>query len=141
MRILVLDSQRKPLMPCHPARARKLLTNGKAALFRRFPMTIILKDRVDGEVQPITVKLDPGSKTTGIAWVGEFERGSTVLGGIELQHRGQMIRNDLADRKGYRRGRRQRHARYRAPRFNNSRRPEGWLAPSLHHRVETTGLG
>jgi 5-methylcytosine-specific restriction endonuclease McrA len=138
MRILVLDSQRKPLMPCHPARARRLLTNGKAAVFRRFPMTIILKGRVGGEVQPVTVKLDPGSKTTGIALVGEFDRGSTVLAGIELNHRGQLIQNDLADRRAYRRGRRQRNTRYRAPRFDNRRRPAGWLAPSLQHRVETT---
>ena len=138
MRILVIDSQRKPLMPCHPARARRLLANGKAAVFRRFPMTIILKDRVGGEVQPVTVKLDPGSKATGIVLVGEFKHGSTLLAGIELNHRGQLIRNDLADRRSYRRGRRQRHTRYRAPRFDNRRRPEGWLAPSLQHRVDTT---
>ncbi|MBS3952580.1 MAG: RRXRR domain-containing protein [Methylomicrobium sp.] len=129
MRILVLDSRRNPLMPCHPARARRLLSNGKAAVFRRFPMTIILKDRVGGTVQPVTLKLDPGSKTTGIALVGDFNRGSTVLAGIELNHRGQMIRNELADRRAYRRGRRQRHTRYRAPRFNNRHRPDGWLLP------------
>ena len=37
-----------------------------------------------------------------------------------------------------RRSRRQRKTRYRLPRFLNRRRPEGWLAPSLAHRVETT---
>lgn len=42
IRAFVLDKDRKPLMPCHAAKARKLLKKGKAAVFRRFPFTIIL---------------------------------------------------------------------------------------------------
>ena len=34
-----------------------------------------------------------------------------------------------------RRGRRQRHTRYRQPRFANRRRGDGWLPPSLESRV------
>ena len=30
-RVFVLDNQKRPLMPCHPARARALLDKGKAA--------------------------------------------------------------------------------------------------------------
>ena len=41
--VFVLDTEKRPLSPCHPARARKLLTEGKAAVFRRYPFTIILK--------------------------------------------------------------------------------------------------
>jgi 5-methylcytosine-specific restriction endonuclease McrA len=37
-----------------------------------------------------------------------------------------------------RRGRRNRKTRYRQARFLNRTRPDGWLAPSLQHRVETT---
>jgi hypothetical protein len=62
-------------MPCHPARARKLLKNGKAEVIRRYPFTIIMKHRVGGDLQPIEIKFDPGSRTTGIALVGHFDRG------------------------------------------------------------------
>ena len=69
-RVFVLSSTKKPLMPCHPARARALLRKGRAAVYRRAPFTIILNDRADGETQPVEFKADPGSKTTGLALVG-----------------------------------------------------------------------
>jgi len=63
-RVFVLDHNKQPLMPCHPARARKLLKKGKAAVYRRYPFTIIMTHRVGGDLQPIEVKFDPGSRTT-----------------------------------------------------------------------------
>ncbi|EGQ62051.1 HNH endonuclease-like protein [Acidithiobacillus sp. GGI-221] len=136
-RVLVLDKNRQPLMPCHPARARQLLRRGKAAVFRRFPFTIILKDRESGVTQPTALKLDPGSKTTGLALVADFARqGKVLVWAAELQHRGAAIRKALADRRAHRRFRRSK-LRYRAPRFQNRTRPKGWLAPSLQHRVDT----
>ncbi|GEM_PF-2711163 len=51
-RVLVLDENKNPLMPCTPARARQLLTRGKAAVFRQYPFTIILKEWDGGGVQP-----------------------------------------------------------------------------------------
>jgi hypothetical protein len=74
-RVFVGENNKQPLMPCHPARSRKLLKNGKAAVYRRYPFTIIMKCRVGGDLQPIEIKFDPGSCTTGIALVGHFERG------------------------------------------------------------------
>jgi len=137
-RVLVLSRNRQPLMPCHPARARELLRNGKAAVFRRQPFTIILKDRDSGDVQDMRLKLDPGSKTTGIALVAEFtKRGSVVVWAAELAHRGAAIRKALKDRAVHRRFRRSR-LRYRPARFRNRTRTKGWLAPSLQHRVDTT---
>ena len=69
-------------MPCSPSRARRMLNSKKAAVYRRAPFTIILKDRSEGDVQPVRVKIDPGSKTTGIAVVGEFpKQGNVVLWG------------------------------------------------------------
>jgi hypothetical protein len=62
-------------MPCHPARARKLLKKKKAAVFRRYPFTIIMTHRVGGDLQPVEIKFDPGSRTTGIALIGHFDRG------------------------------------------------------------------
>ena len=64
--VFVVDQQRKPLNPVHPGRARHLLTAGHAAVLRRYPFTIILKDpKPETQPQPLRVKLDPGSKTTG----------------------------------------------------------------------------
>jgi 5-methylcytosine-specific restriction endonuclease McrA len=60
------------------------------------------------------------------------------LFGAELTHRGQAIKAGLDSRRAIRRGRRNRHTRYRQARFLNRTRPQGWLAPSLQHRVETT---
>ena len=135
--VFVLSRTQKPLMPTRPARARRLLRDGKAAVYRLQPFTIILKHRADGETQPIEAKFDPGSKTTGIAVVGEFpQQGRVVLLGLHLNHRGAAIRQRLSDRRAIRRGRRGRKTRYRQARFNNRRRPAGWLPPSLQSRVD-----
>ncbi|MBD2607317.1 HNH endonuclease [Scytonema hofmannii FACHB-248] len=133
--VLVLDTNKRPLDPVHPGTARKILTDKKASVFRRHPFTIILKDAFPSiAVKPIKIKLDPGSKTTGIALVQEGK----VIFGAELQHRGQAIKGELETRKAVRRSRRNRHTRYRKPRFLNRVRRSGWLAPSLEHRVKTT---
>ncbi|WP_293127973.1 RNA-guided endonuclease IscB [Microcoleus sp. bin38.metabat.b11b12b14.051] len=132
--IFVLDTNRKPLTPCKPSMARKLLVAGKAAVFRRFPYTIILKKAVTASIESISLKLDPGSKTTGIALL----QGEKVIFGAELTHRGQAIKASLESRRLLRRVRRNRHTRYRQARFLNRTRRKGWLAPSLQHRVETT---
>lgn len=129
--VFVLDANRKPVDPCHPATARKLLRDGKAAVFRRYPFTIILKRAIEAEPQPIALKVDPGSKTTGIALIS----GRKVVFAAELEHRGQAIRDGLEKRRAIRQNRRQHKTRYRKPRFLNRTRPQGWLAPSLQSRV------
>ena len=134
--VLVVSNTKQPLMPTSPARARKLLNAGKAAVLRRYPFTIILKDRENGAVQSLRFKVDPGSKETGIALVNEVTM--KVVFAMVLTHRGQQIRNDLLARRGIRRGRRSRNTRYRAPRFLNRTKKTGWLPPSLQHRIETT---
>ena len=136
--VLVLSSTNKPLMPCCPARARELLTKNKAAVFRQQPFTIILKDREDGVIQPLELKLDPGSKTTGIALVSKNKRGFKCLAGFNLIHRGQYISKTLFKRTQQRKSRRYRNTRYRKPRFNNRLKPIGWLPPSIVHRLLTT---
>lgn len=123
-------------MPCHPARARKLLKEGKASVLKRYPFTIVLKDRSSGDCQPIELKEDPGSKKSGLTLVAEFKRGKTAIWGMELEHRGQEVKKALEERKSLRRSRRNRKTRYRAPRYSNRKRPEGWLPPSLISRVD-----
>jgi len=130
----VLDTNKRPLDPVHPAVARKLLSNSEAAVFRRYPFTIILNSVVNTEIQPVQIKLDPGSKTTGIAIL----KNDKLIFVAELMHRGQTIKASLDSRRAIRRSRRARHTRYRQARFLNRTRPKGWLAPSLKHRVDTT---
>lgn len=129
----VLDTNKKPLEPIHPGKARLLLKQGKAAVFRLYPFTIILKEATEENPEPLELKIDPGSKTTGLAIL----QGDKVIFGAELTHRGPAIKASLESRRALRRGRRNRHTRYRQPRFLNRTRPNGWLAPSLMHRVET----
>ncbi|UCJ11726.1 MAG: RRXRR domain-containing protein [Phormidium sp. PBR-2020] len=128
-----LYSNRKRLTPCQPGVARSLLNAGKASVFRRYPFTIILNKEVDANPEPLELKLDPGSKVSGIA----LKQGNHIIFAAELQHRGQQIVEALRSRRQRRRSRRNRKTRYRPARFLNQTRSEGWLAPSLQHRVDT----
>ncbi|GET39203.1 hypothetical protein MiSe_39670 [Microseira wollei NIES-4236] len=133
MFVFVLDSSKKPLNPTHPARARKLLKTGKAAVFKRYPFTIILPEEVvETNTQDLRIKIDPGAKTSGIAIL----RNEVVLWAAELTHRGFQIRDALTSRRQLRRSRRNRKTRYRQPRFNNRKRMQQWLPPSLISRVD-----
>lgn len=131
---LVLNSNKQPLDPIHPGTARRLLKAGKVAVYRLYPFTIIHKQEVKQTPTPIEIKLDPGSKTTGIALV----QADKVIWAAELIHRGQNISASLESRSAIRRNRRARKMRYRPARFLNRARSKGWLAPSFQHRVETT---
>jgi 5-methylcytosine-specific restriction endonuclease McrA len=139
--VFVLDKQKKPLMPCTPRRARLLLAHKRAVVHRLTPFTIRLKDRTvrESAVQPIVLKIDPGSKTTGLALArvettpaGEIHH---ALHLAELVHRGEDIRERLRKRAGFRRRRRSANLRYRPARFLNRRRAPGWLPPSLRSRI------
>ncbi len=137
-RVFVLDQDKQPLMPCHPARARELLKKRQAAVYRQYPFTIMLTEREGGETQPVEVKIDSGSKETGLAVVVEGKRGRRVVWAGVLTHRGQTIRDGLERRRAVRHNRRARHTRYRKPRFLNRRRRTGWLPPSVQSRVDNT---
>lgn len=132
----LIDANKIPMNPIHPSHARKLLDSGKAAVFRQYPFTLIMNRVVENIVAyPITLKIDPGSKFTGISLVNNKDE---VIWGMELEHRGSLIKKELDTRRAVRRGRRNRTTRYRRARFLNRAKPKGWLAPSLQHRVLTT---
>src|SRR5207253_3283604 len=133
-KVFVLDTTKQPLDPIHPGRARLLLKQGKAAVYRRFPFTLILKHAVEQPVlHPLRVKIDPGSQTTGLAVVNDAS--GAVVWAAELTHRGEQIKRALDRRRAIRRSRRQRKTRYRKPRFDNRRKRTGTLPPSLESRV------
>ena len=87
----------------------------------------MLKDR------SYTVKVDPGSKHTGIAIVDNKD---SVVMLAELEHRGHIIKRTLDKRRSLRSFRRQRKTRHRPARFLNRTRPKGWLAPSIKSRAD-----
>lgn len=136
-------------MPCSEKRARLLLARGRARVHRVVPFVIRLTDRdaASSQFQSLRLKLDPGSRGSGLALVrdtealdtstGEPLRSAAVLSLFELVHRGRQISEALTARRAMRR-RRRGNLRYRAPRFSNRTRSADWLAPSLQHRVDTT---
>jgi hypothetical protein len=115
MKVYVISKHGKPLMPTTPARARKMLRDGKAKCIRREPFTIKLLFDTSSYTQPITLGVDTGSSHIGSAVVKE--NGDIIyLSQIE-------IRNDITDkmkqRSKYRRNRRNRKTRYRPARWLN----------------------
>src|SRR5216683_3209680 len=106
-RVLVLDQEMRSLMPCTPARARLLLKQKKAAVLRRYPFTLILRDaRPKAVVQPLRLKIDSGSTTSGLALTSDTT--GEVVWAAELTHRGHQAHQALQRRAAVRRGRRQR---------------------------------
>ena len=88
--VFVLDTNKQPLNPVHPGYARRLLKQGRAAVFRRFPFTIILKSAVAApRVEALRIKLDRGLRTTGIAILSD-QTGAVVFA-AELSHRAHTI--------------------------------------------------
>jgi 5-methylcytosine-specific restriction endonuclease McrA len=132
--VFVLDTNKQPLNPVLPGRARLLLKQGQAAVYRRYPFTLILKRAVEQpRLHPLRLKVDPGSHATGLALVNDAN--GEVVWAAELLHRGEQIKRDLDKRRAARRSRRQRKTRYRKPRFQNRCRRAGRLPPSLESRV------
>ena len=90
--VFVIDQNKQALNPIPPARARELLTKQKAAVFRMYPFTIILKHVVGNpSPKPLIIKLDPGSKFTGIAILD----GENVIWAARWEHRAWQIQNPL----------------------------------------------
>jgi hypothetical protein len=82
--VFVLDQRKRPVMPC--CEKRLLVERGRSYRF-----TIRLKDRIGGDVEPLRVKLDRSSKTTGIAVVADEDgnKPAKVLCLFELAHQGR----------------------------------------------------
>jgi len=132
--VFQLDANKRPLDMSHPARARKRQAQGKAATFRTYPYALIYHQALDSpKTKEYILKIDPGALWTGFA----IQCGEDIIFRMELKHRGFEIKESLAKRAGFRRSRRSRKIRYRQKRFNRQK-SEGWLPPSLRHRLETT---
>ena len=132
--VFVLNRSKKPLDMISHAKARILLKNRLAVVHKIYPFTIRLRDNSCGSNdKTYTVKIDPGSKHTGIAITNN---NNSVVMLAEIEHRGHVVKRDLYGRRAIRHNRRSRKTRYRPAKFLNRTKPQGWLAPSVKSRAD-----
>jgi hypothetical protein len=123
----VVSSTGKPLMPCHPARARELVRKDRAV--RRFSRGIFyiqLLDREDGKVQDVAVGIDPGSKKEALTVKSEAHTYLNIQADAVT-----WVKDAVEARRNMRRARRFRKTPCRANRKNRSR---GGIPPSTMAR-------
>src|SRR5437870_3753386 len=130
MFVYIRNCHGQPLMPCHPRKARLLLKEGKAKVVKMVPFTLQLLYGCSGYKQEVSLGIDAGTQRLGVSATTE----KAVLFEAEV-----LLRNDiqklLATRRQYRRARRNRKTRYRQARFLNRKKTQGWLAPSVQHKI------
>ena len=132
--VYVLDINGQPLMPTERyGKVRRMLKSGKAKVVKRCPFVIQLSYTTSTrEIQYVSLGVDAGSKHIGISATTE----SKVLYESEVELRSD-ITELLSARREMRSARRNRKTRHRKPRFDNRRRRDGWLAPSVQQKVNT----
>lgn len=131
--VYVLNIEGKTLMPCSEAKARKLLKQNKAKIYKREPFTVQLLFECENQIQEISLGIDAGSKHIGLS--ATTHQKELYAADVELRN---DIVNLLSTRRENRRTRRNR-LRYRKPRFDNrvSSKKRGWLAPSVLNKIQT----
>ena len=159
MNVFVVGLNGCRLMPVSERKARLLLDDGKASVYRKVPFTIKLNYKTGSTTQPGYLGIDTGSQHIGVSVV---RKDGTVLHKEEISLRDSMTKRKLLEAKAsLRRGRRYRKTRYRHPKWRSktkrvycevpdkkrrhwkkqkstftSGRPEGWLPPSLQSKTD-----
>lgn len=127
LHVPVVSSTGQPLMPCHPARARALVREGRAVRrFNRGIFFIRMLDRAEGKTQPAIVGIDPGSKREGFSVVSEKHTFLNIQTSTP-----EWVKDAVETRRQMRRARRCRNTPCRANRQNRAR---GCLPPSTKAR-------
>ena len=131
--VYVLNQKGQPLMPTgNHAKTRILLKQDKAKVVNKCPFTIQLLYDSTNYTQDITLGVDAGSKHIGLSATTKDK----VLFESDVELRNDIV-NLLSTRRQNRRTRRNRKTRYRKPRFNNRKRKDGWLAPSVQNKIDS----
>ena len=131
--VYVISKNGQPLMPTeNHAKVRVLLKSKKAKVIKTCPFTIQLAYDSTHYTQEITLGVDSGSKHIGLSATTK----SKVLFESDIELRNDIV-NLLSTRRQNRRARRNRKTRYRKIRFDNRRRQEGSLAPSIQNKVDS----
>ena len=131
--VYVIDKDGRPLMPTgRHGKIRHMIKDGRAKVVKRTPFTIQLAYEPETHcVQDVTLGVDAGSKHVGLSVSTEKE---------ELFSAEMTLRDDIPQLMTARRqSRRTRHShlRYRKPRFDNRKRPDGWLTPTMETKIRS----
>ena len=130
--VYVLNKDGLPLMPTHKlGKVRHLLKKGKAKVVKRSPFTIQLNYECGNHTQSITLGVDAGSKHIGLS--ASTKKQELYCSDVELR---DDVVELLSTRRQNRRTRRN-HLRYRQPRFDNRKRSDDWLAPSIRQKIDS----
>ena len=131
--VYVLNLNGEPLMPTNRhGKVRRLLRDKKAKVIKKCPFTIQLLYEVSNFIQEITLGVDSGSKHIGLSATTKEK----VLFEADVELRNDIVEN-ISTRREYRRSRRNRKTRYRKVRFNNRKKKENWLAPSIQQKIDS----
>lgn len=131
--VYVLNNSGQPLMPTeNHAKVRVLLRQGKAKVIKKCPFTIQLLYSSTKYTQKVALGVDSGSKHIGISVTTKDK----VLYEADVELRSDIVAL-LSTRRELRSSRRNRKTRYRKPRFDNRKRKDGWLAPSVRQKVDS----
>ena len=113
MKVPVMGSGDRPLMPCPPARARDLKRNGRARpqhVMGVFCIRLTDRSRSDSEIDVIALNIDPGSRMIGMAVTkAQTGRVRVVVGAVQIGHPAVEISRATNQRRMYRRNRRGSH--------------------------------
>lgn len=130
--VYVLNKNGNPLMPTERyGKVRKMLKEDKARVVCKMPFTIQLTYDSEEYLQPINLGIDAGSSHIGVS--ATTAKKEVYASQVELR---TDIQELIATRRESRRARRNRKTRYRKARFNNRKRTEGWIAPSVRNKAD-----
>lgn len=131
--IYVRSKDGKALMPSERGgRIGYLLRHGKAHVVSRVPFVVQLDYESTTYTQEVSLGIDAGSKHIGVS--ASSEKKELLAAQVELRN---DVVNLLSTRRELRRTRRNRKTRYRKVRFDNRKKKDGRLAPSIEQKVES----
>ena len=130
--VYILSMEGRPLMPTdRHGKVRRLLKEGKAKVVKAKPFTIQLLYKTKEYIQPVTLGIDSGYTYIGFSAI--TEKKEFISGEVKLRN---DVNELIKERRMYRKIRRNR-LRYRKPRFDNRKKCNNWLAPSIQHKLDS----
>lgn len=109
-----------------------LLRHGKAHVVSRVPFVVQLDYDSTTYTQDVSLGIDAGSKHIGVSASSEKKE----LFAAQVELRSDIVKL-ISIRRELRQNRRNRKTRYRKARFDNRKKKDDWLAPSIEQKVES----
>nr|DAG84665.1 MAG TPA: NinG recombination protein [Caudoviricetes sp.] len=131
--IYVRSKEGRILMPTERCgKIGYLLRHGKAHVVSRVPFVVQLDYDSTTYTQEVSLGIDAGSKHIGVS--ASSEKKELLAAQVEL--RSDIVKL-LSTRRELRQTRRNRKTRYRKSRFDNRKKKDGWIAPSVEQKVDS----